>query len=561
MAKSDTVIKRIKRVKDGIKTALGVEKDIIQLGFPLNPQIKNTLFPDNYIITNNELIKKRTEEFRGSVIELHYQTINEFNELTKKDKSDARKFIKDLRKKDYRFMIHHPFLYQKGPEHFNMDFAWLTIPKNHKINNIQELPLDVCKSFLEFSNYLDIRNITFHATKPIEVGKNKELLYLLDKEDFGDFSNKIEELTDYIHKKKLDVEIAVETGGITRANLIDLHMKYGTNINLDTAHLFLDLDAMYHDTMSNVKKDEATTIFFKENRNFIPQLHLTQFNKGDEHLPINEKGRLNCNKDILRIIQNDYETSGKDYLVMIESEIVDKDKEYVRNAISDVQYFGFGNAVVNVFMGAPASGKTKGAKALRRLVGKTTSSDAERKFYDEAMSQDYVVSEKYKDRVYNELFDGLSSKIKHGNPGSNIEATFNFKSRRARLYDLLMKYPTKDIYFWNFIRSEKDCKKRLEDRAKEKARAEATGKKFPENVLYSYSIYKGFTNKKNGDERPSVFSMNEVPTILRDRIHVVNYDTSKQVISVDNPDNKTKKGVEKLVKYANKHGHSPVIKA
>ena len=62
-------------------------------------------------------------------------------------------------------------------------------------------------------------------------------------------------------------------------------------------------------------------------------------------------------------------------------------------------------------------------------------------------------------------------------------------------------------------------------------------------------------NPKEGKERPTLFSPEEIPASLHSNLHVITYDTSKQEINVMNPDEMTGQGVARLVDYAVRKGH------
>ncbi len=524
------------------------DKKIVSLGFPLNPLIKNTLFPSNYVEMNNRIVEERIGELQGSVVELHYQTIEEYSSLSSDDRQRVRNFVDRLKKLGFRFMIHFPFLHQKGDGIFNMDFAWLTVPKDHRekplmqimANEIfaREVPFETSTGFLRYCDFLGIKNVTIHATKPGT---------FLEGEDFEDFGQKIEALTTYIEDEQLNVEIAVETGGITLDQLTYLHDKYNTNVNLDTAHIFLDLAAI-HPEMSHFKKNEMITDYFRTYRSFISQLHLTQSRNGtDEHRPISENGMIGCNADILKIIQKDFE-KGKLYLAMIEAEIQEKDQEFIKEAVTR-NYLGHGNSIINIFMGYPASGKSESAKTLQTLIGKTINSDEERIFYGDAMSQKDIVPETCKNKVYAELFDRLEYGIRSGYRELNIQASFSLKTRRDQLYSLLSG-STNEIFIWNFVRSEEDCRKRLDRRKKKKELEESQGNEFPPNILYDYELFTAFMTEEH-----TVFDEAEIPQALRARMHVVAYDTTKKTVKVTNPSLITKEAINLLTDNAVAKGY------
>ncbi|PIN76992.1 hypothetical protein COV17_00055 [Candidatus Woesearchaeota archaeon CG10_big_fil_rev_8_21_14_0_10_36_11] len=320
---------------------------MLRLGFPVQPHIQNTLFPSNFLVANNRVLEQilrdrsRDSILRGSTLELHYQTIEGFVGLDRKDKIDVRSIVNRLKRRGYQFMIHHPFLRQKGEGPFNMDFVWHTVPAQYRSDDGQEgvpvthimdkliyaeeVRLDLSKRFLEYCDFLGVRNVTIHVTKPGTV---------LAEEDFKDYSAKIGELVTYIQRQGLDVAIAVETGGITPNQLLRLNADHGTYINLDVAHFFLDLDTA-HPGKFYQKKRRDVVDFFRDYREIIPQLHLTETHSGDQHLPIHEKGILNpCNQSILQIMQDDLR-NGKTYLAMVESEYNPRDAAYIRQVLSD----------------------------------------------------------------------------------------------------------------------------------------------------------------------------------------------------------------------------------
>ncbi|MFC1670856.1 hypothetical protein ACFL20_10730, partial [Spirochaetota bacterium] len=402
-----------------------------------------------------------------------------------------------------------------------------------------EIEMEFAKSFLQFSDYLDIKYVTFHATKACTI---------LSSEDYNMFKKKINELVQFIEDNSLSVKIAVETGGILPKQLIDLENTTGVSINLDTAHLVLDLEVMQPEC-SHFKINQQVTKFFKNNYKRINQLHLTQTKLGDQHLPINEDGIVSCNKDILRLIQK-FKNAGQSFLTMIESEITSKDREYVKQAVSDVQYFGYGNAVVNIIMGWPLGGKSTGSEVLQGLIGPVVRSDKERLYYHEAISQKEVVPENKKNRVYSELLDRLTWNIKKGNPESNIEATFTLKSRRDKLFNILTEASFKDLYLWCFTLEEDDVRQRIQIREAQRDSFIKEGKEYPENILVDYEIYNKFINDNELGEKHTRFEVSEIPQKLEGKAHIALYNTSQQSITMYNADDTLRKGVRMLCDYA-----------
>ncbi len=554
--------RHIEIVKEKLREKFDINDEILSLGFPLNPKIKNTIFPNNYLITNNIIVDQKVHELTGSVIELHYQSLSDFTDLTTDEKKEVKEYVNNLRNLNYKFMTHLPFLKQKSEEYFDFDYTWLVVPNKYiehnrfiskiggKENYGIEIDLEIVKSFLEFSDFLDIEYATIHATKPGVV---------LNDSDFKIYKKKIKELIKFISDHSLSVKLAVETGGIMPKHLVELRREYGTMINLDTAHLVLDLEVM-NPEMSYFNLNQVVTKFFKEHNDDIKQLHLTQTKLGDQHRPINEEGIVSCNHDILRLIQK-YTNSGKSFLTMIESEITSKDWEFVKKAVSDVQYYGYGNAIVNVFMGWPLSGKSSGSQTLESHIGPVISSDQERIYYREAISQNEVVPEKNKNRVYSELFDRLYWKISKGNPSSNIEATFTLKSRREKLFKILQKSYFADAYFWYFLRTEDDVKKRFRLREEMREQYKREGKEFPANILVDYEIYKNFMTDTGPDEKPTIFDVNEIPLDLKDKVHILIYDTSGQIITLYNADEYLREGSRMLTDHRTSLGEdAPVVK-
>ncbi|MBT4935545.1 TIM barrel protein [Candidatus Woesearchaeota archaeon] len=305
---------------------------ILRLGFPILPGIRNTLFPDNYLLPNNmvleDILADRFDdsELRGMTLELHYQTLSDFNELSMAEKIIIRKDVEKLRVKGYNFMIHHPFLHQRGSERYDMNFVLHTIPSEFDLGSIgaQEFEDGFSEKFLKYCAFLEIQNVTIHATKP---------RLSFDKREFEDYSSKIGKVADIA--RRLGVTIAIETGGITREQLVSLHSTHGTYINLDTAHLFLDLDTSSPGEFYQENR-QAVVDFFRNRRKIIPQLHLTETHEEDQHLPIYERGILGqCNRGILQIMNEDLHLKDhKRYLAMVESRYVPEDAEYVKEALS-----------------------------------------------------------------------------------------------------------------------------------------------------------------------------------------------------------------------------------
>ena len=246
---------------------------------------------------------------------------------------------------------------------------------------------------------------------------------------------------------------------------------------------------------------------------------------------------------------------------MVETEITSKNWEYVKKTVSDVEYFGHGKAVVNVVMGWPLSGKTTGSKVLKSLIGPVISSDRERIYYKEAISQNEALPEKNKNRVYSELLDRLYWKISKGSPSSNIEATFTLKSRREKLFSILSQAAFADAYFWCFLRTEEDVEKRIKLREAEKERCIKRGEAFPANILVDYGIYREFMAGAGDDEKPSLFDAGEVPNALKNKVHILVYDTSRQDIRLYNPDGFLRDGARMLSESRTRIGEAaPSVK-
>lgn len=533
----------------------------VRIGCPIPPPgvLHNTLFPGDFLIANQQKIAQGKIGKPGMVLELHYQTLDEFQSMTRAQWNEVRDFVVGMRRKGYTFMIHFPFLIQKGEGPFNMDYAWLTVPEsmraaatyvsrvNGSTNFAREVSLDLAKEFLQYADHINVPNITFHATKPGT--------FLLGQ-DFEDFSSKVGELAYHARRQDLCVKIAIETGGVTPSQLLRLNQEHGTGINLDTAHLFLDLD-MQHPEWCFARINQEIVKFFEENHHIIPQLHFTQTTAAkDAHLPIHEAGVMECNKEIIQIMQEQLERKGKTFLAMVESFLSEQDQLMVYKAAHTPRYYGEGNSEVHILMGLPTAGKSHGAITLRPLIGQTLESDKVRTLIPGTMSQTRKVSQADRKRVYDELHFRLEERIKRGYPVCSIEATYGPMSWRHELFAKLDDLPSKGVYIWNFVRSEESCESRLDQRLAVKIER---GDQFPPNILYDKNIYRmAFRETKPGEEPATAFSSSEIAhgpwNRLRGSVHIIEYDTSAQKITVFNPDDTCQRGVELLVARAKKEG-------
>lgn len=539
-------------------------RNLPTIGFPILPHKKNTLFPNNYLDFNNQLLAEREEELAciGRTLELHYQSVEEFESLSDDDKKEIKATVNRLRGRGFKFMIHHPFLYQKGDGVFNMDFAWHTVPQKYrdegnfvckiaKDNNLaREISMDVSKRFLDYCGFLGIENVTIHATKPVA-----KLDYFFNEADFADYMAKMGELTDHIQRQGLPVKIGVETGGITLPQLLRLNKEVGTLINYDLAHYFLDLRVLQPE-LTNYERNVQVVKAFKENRRIIRQLHFTQAPGWDAHQPIHKKGPLSVgNIGVLSVMQDDLANLGKDYLAMVESAYSNLDAEVVKHDLDGKTIFlGAGEATVNVIFGNSASGNSTTTSVLEDKIGRVFCSNHERVHIKGAMSPDTVVPESEKEKVYQELYARLKVGLKIGDPRTNIEATFHLRSRRDAVYQLLREHPAKEVYLWHQTCSEEDRKKRLDARARERKFVVDQKGEYPSNVLTSFDLYQQYMNPDSG-EKPTPFSPSEVPLDLRERVHVVTYDTSKSTLKIVNPDDTTRAGVAKLIVNARDKGY------
>lgn len=274
------------------------------IGFPDNPLSRTQrLFPDNYMVSQNGGIASlRRRSPHASLIELHFQLCEEIPASAAPLKT-LKDYVKRARSLGYSLIAHAPFLVDKNKRGhpympLNFDFVWPVVPTAYTrkpIAMIEDIEVRVLKApqscYLRLFRVLEglgITTCTIHVGRPaLRFSKS-------------DWRKALAFLKWASHTAaKHNITLAVETGGVKEKELRDV-VRCGCGVNLDTAHLFLDL---MHDGKS---AREANAGVLRAARRLMPHirvLHLCQTLAGkDAHLDLLDKrGVITVNDAIVKI--------------------------------------------------------------------------------------------------------------------------------------------------------------------------------------------------------------------------------------------------------------------
>ncbi len=478
-------------------------------------------------------LDSKIREFNGLLggVEVHFQTFDEIA-LEGQEYDTIQAYVQKAKENDIDLMMHAPFIVDRDPENgklFNFDFKWFVVPNEYQeqadgtqkpivaspdgsvILNARETDSFEMYDTIQLADKLGINLLTVHVTKP-EV--------MLNDKEWAQYDEYISDLVHFIHTTNSNVDLCVETGGATWDQLLSLNKKYGTLINMDTAHYFLD---MMHLGMTAEEANKDTVTKFKQYRDIIGQVHLTQTVKGqDLHKGIYEEGALTCNEEIIRIISED-QLQGLDKLCMVESKADIENFYQVAKALrhSDDETEKF----LVISMGLPATGKSTTLNLIQKVLGvDVLESDAIRDEYENQQFSFVTMNpEKDKDVVYDEMNERAEKRFAHGT-GVIMDATYHLKDRREKIKGLLEQNDVEELYIFELESDEKDIENRFNLRKNQINHAKAEGKSIPKKV-HELEIY------KNLEAAAEPFELAEFPNA-----HVVHYNTSTRTIDVYNSD-------------------------
>ncbi len=532
------------------------------IGFPTNIFSETIhLFPKNYLIDLRNVL----EHIHGGHVENpHFQLAREVPEIGSKGHDELISYVKMLKEKGIDSTAHAFFLFDKTPQnklkgyekgdnrfYFNFDFSWLVVPKEFKEKPVvgdsiyaREADINDVKKTIDLVAQSGINVLTTHVTKPG---------VFLSGGDWGRYCDKIGELLGYISKNNYNIDLAVETGGITKIQLLNLKKIYGSQrlkFNLDTAHLVLDeMELMKREGVENIEAklpeiNRDVRDFFTSNTDIIKVCHLTQTALyADLHLGILEDGILSCNEEIIHLCSEQVKKGNKIYC-MVESEATLEDIGIARMIIDNEKIPEItkreGGKDLIVVMGNSNTGKSSTAKTIEEsLEGyKRYATDDIREMYArEAFSFVNVVPEDVKEIVYDEMHRQARNRLDNGY-SAIIEGTYHIRNRRDNLKNMIEETDVNNVYIVHTIcEDDKEIKKRIGKRKQTLSDSVNDGGHLPLH-LADFNIWEK-VYKDNGEAvRYTEFR----------KAHIIKYDTANNNITLMNADEKSRSIAETLKK-------------
>lgn len=517
-------------------------------------------------------------------VEQHFQQFSEVQDVY------IAEFVAEIdayRKRGLDVTMHTPFLKPHIPEgYLEFDFEWLVVPSQvigkpvKRLNIGQngdsreiiwralEAKMADIKGTIDLASAAGIKDLTMHATYPG---------VFMNEEDFATYTERVAGLAHYIKDNDKGVNLAIETGGITPAQMVKLREDvlnktgYALNFNLDTAHLMCDLlevivgNLNMSDAEARQKvSDSVHTILpslnqrildiDEENEDSISVMHLTQtglfydFHDGIED-PL---GILTCNEKLIH--------RRGDRHIMIESKPTLEGIAHYQAALqgADTRAVGKDNSLM-LFMGRPCNGKSQAIDILRKagfIDGNIIRTDQLRESFEQAFSMSDWVGREFRQVVYQEVFRRADASLKLKR-GTVIDATNDQRSNRERSYQLAKSNNVDDVYVLSFYCGKDEARDRIANRhAVLKATAETGIMSSNRLCMRNMEHYDRF------DAEFEDFSMDELSKYDLN-VHVIEVDTSKGVnkINLINADKKSREMAECLKgAYDNKFGRVYEIK-
>jgi len=207
--------------------------------------------------------------------EFHLRGIDEFSPERRAANLDSVRFLQALGM-DVDF--HAPFIHVFGKDSlFNIALRLLHAPydtlgqsdPNAKFG-IGEAGMDFYKSMVDFAAEARIGLFSFHATgaaKPYFTGT-----------DFDAFSGKVRQVVDYASARQ--VEVAVETGGLSDDQHMELFYRAGAGILLDGVHYGVGFNGQKRDVLAFFERARIVGVP-------VPLMHVGQsIDNQDSHTPL-----------------------------------------------------------------------------------------------------------------------------------------------------------------------------------------------------------------------------------------------------------------------------------
>jgi len=271
----------------------------IKIGFADNPGCQTQkIFEDSFIVSLKHDTIKAAKEFNFDLIELHTALLEEIPESESKI-MEFKDYVAKLKQNSIYVMMHFPFTKK------NMKYYWLVKPDS--FDNAAELSWDEITNILNFCSGLGIERLTIHAAR---YGVN------LNITEFNLLKDKLLKIISYIKENNMGIKLSVETGGLTKQQLVNLAATPELFITFDLTHYILD---------TNDSIEQAIE-FFGRISDKVFQIHLSQSQEGEDmHQPLYIKGAID-NKAFIRHLK----TVSHDLFILLETNADKKNIEFIR---------------------------------------------------------------------------------------------------------------------------------------------------------------------------------------------------------------------------------------
>lgn len=534
------------------------------------------IFPMDYVVFNNRKFPERQQNNPALPlgVELHQRTPQDLN----RDTLEAIiAFHQEAKKSGIVEIQHMPFITLRRLNEetqglcrdLDFNFYWHVVPAEYcgaigSRNPVQafntpngrvewfadEMKEQDWMESIDLAKDLETKNLTFHTTK---AG------VYLSKEEWERYTGIVLKMKRYAVKVGYNGKIAVETGGGIRHNrwqavgseLPELAKSVGIAINLDPAHLFLDLE--HH----GATVDEANNYimqYFDINRELIEVIHLTQTNSGaDMHKPLEEPGVLKaCNTYIIKHLAEHHDSHNHQSM-MVEARITEGTLDEISEEMGRPPKMSKQNAqMVIATIGLPESGKTTLLKAIiSHYEGvEVLSTKRIRDEYNLQMIFDAYMELEDTQQVYTTMNVRLESKLRHSK-SVIVDATHHLYHRQKTLASILKDCGVQNIYLIVTNCSKETAYSRI---AENKRIYDENGGKMPPHLsdkIVKPEIYDMIMRDYKPVE-PKMFG-NEHDNKPRN-VHVIYFNSDHNVITVQNNDATTNAIVCAIADYFKEMG-------
>lgn len=271
----------------------------IKIGFADNPDCQTQeIFEDGFIVSLKHDTIKSAKDFNFDLIEMHMALLEEIPEDESKIRI-FREYTVKLKQNNIYVMMHFPFTKK------DMKYYWLVKPES--FDNAVELSWDKITDILNFCSGLKIERLTIHAA----MYKVK-----LNLTEFKLLKDKLLKIISYIKENNLGIKLSVETGGLTKQQLVNLSAIPELFITFDLTHYILD---------TNDSIEQAVE-FFDKISDKVFQIHLSQSQEGrDMHQPLYSEGVID-NKTFIKHLK----TVNHDLFILLETNADKENIDFIR---------------------------------------------------------------------------------------------------------------------------------------------------------------------------------------------------------------------------------------